>query len=830
MPPTRISFSFLSALCLLCHPGFAQNLQVQYPRLGIVSFDPVLGSQGNERLHRYKGWYDAEDLLSGYIQDLEEASHGLIKQRCTSFIAMDFWPVKADGFQYTEAEYLAGQWHQPDGVDYNIIVRDYDFARRIDRGEFDEIGIWGGPYFGYWESTMAGPGAYWCNSSPREKIACSKLFVIMGWNYERNVELAVHSTGHRAESIMTYVYDGWNTDGNRTLWDRFGWNLGQTSISSIYGVGSVHFPPNGRFDYDYTNAQTVQSHAVDWMNNFPNLTGQSGPVSRTTWGAPWQRNYMKWFFQHMPHVAGRNQEDGYDRLNNWWDYIFNLNAYPESGGSHALGGRRPAAHPGPHPPRKLSPNSSDDWAPQVNENGIVAWYGFDGSDFEIYTKSAAGGPVIQITNNDYQDEQPRINRDGVLVWQAFDGTDYEIFTGLADGSQVTQITNNEVNDWHPEINNANRIVWDAWDGHDHEIFSSYADGSGLSQITDNMHVGLTKRRDDVWPQLNDNNRVVWFAFDGWDYEIFSSNADGTDLTQLTDNFLDDEYPTINAQGRVVWHSWDSEELASIYSADATGSNSVRLSEPNTLNWYPQINDSNQVTWMSRYESEDWEVLSGNALGGPTIRITDDEQNDTHPRIDSEGNIYWQGIDGEDWEIYMWRQGTTYQITNNSFDDLWVASNSGVAVWHAGSRSGMTDVFSAILVPGHATLEADKDELSASSGGMVHFNLDAGPSQANRAYWMAANFTNTFPGTLLPGESTILPLNLDALFRWSATHPNGRHFQGFSGLLDNQGRANATFDTLGSIPSLMVGKRIHVAYALMSPWDMTSNPVAIRITQ
>ena len=37
---------------------------------------------------------------------------------------------------------------------------------------------------------------------------------------------------------------------------------------------------------------------------------------------------MKWWFTHLPKAPGINP-DG--RLNNWWEYLFNFNAYDEKG-------------------------------------------------------------------------------------------------------------------------------------------------------------------------------------------------------------------------------------------------------------------------------------------------------------------------------------------------------------------------------------------------------------------------------------------------------------------------------------------------------------------
>ena len=67
---------------------------------------------------------------------------------------------------------------------------------------------------------MAGNGGYWCNSSPVEGVPSERLFVVMGWNFERGVAEAIHSYGHRGESVMVHSYGPWqpNRDNN---WNAF---------------------------------------------------------------------------------------------------------------------------------------------------------------------------------------------------------------------------------------------------------------------------------------------------------------------------------------------------------------------------------------------------------------------------------------------------------------------------------------------------------------------------------------------------------------------------------------------------------------------------------
>jgi hypothetical protein len=39
---------------------------------------------------------------------------------------------------------------------------------------------------------------------------------------------------------------------------------------------------------------------------------------------------MKWWFSRLPRAEGSNGTSG--RLNDWWEYVFNFNAYDDRGG------------------------------------------------------------------------------------------------------------------------------------------------------------------------------------------------------------------------------------------------------------------------------------------------------------------------------------------------------------------------------------------------------------------------------------------------------------------------------------------------------------------
>ncbi|MBD3409765.1 MAG: T9SS type A sorting domain-containing protein [Ignavibacteriales bacterium] len=303
----------------------------------VISLDPIIEYRGGQRLTDLKGYNDYETLSAGYKADMEAATDGGVIINFVGFEVWDLWPVKADGFYYTDSSYVENRehgdqtgdysgMHSPDGVNYNQLIDTLGLIPRINSGEVDEVWVFGGGWFGFWESAMAGPGAFYINGGPISGVNVDRAFVILGLNWERGVAEMLHSNCHRTESTMQRIYDGWNLSSPVTNWDFFSANEHQSGGEA--GVGTCHFPANGQSHYDYANTRTVQSTAADWLN-WPDLTGAKTGVSRNNWGGPdYHRNYMKWFYAHFPRAAGVNA-DG--KWNNWYQYVYNFNYFDSDG-------------------------------------------------------------------------------------------------------------------------------------------------------------------------------------------------------------------------------------------------------------------------------------------------------------------------------------------------------------------------------------------------------------------------------------------------------------------------------------------------------------------
>lgn len=326
-------FLLVVAAVLLLHRDPAAQAPREAPievKVLVLNFDPRIPQEGNRLLHQVGGWNDPRELARDYIADMREASGGLLRYRIVEWRDTGSFHPKVDGFLYTPESYLACMrsgkgWHQPDTADYPRTFRDYGVLPRIDRGEIDEVWFMGGPYFGYNESAMAGPRAFYINGAVYDRVPSKRPFAIMGYNYERGVAEMIHNLCHRTESTMARVSGGWKSEELTSNWARFAANLKQSGTAA---VGTCHYPPNGERDYDYSNPRTVESTAEDWLH-YPHLTGRKGPVNRETWGGPdYHRNYMRWWFRHLPRAPGWNA-DG--RLNNWWRYVFEFDRYDEKG-------------------------------------------------------------------------------------------------------------------------------------------------------------------------------------------------------------------------------------------------------------------------------------------------------------------------------------------------------------------------------------------------------------------------------------------------------------------------------------------------------------------
>ncbi len=289
----------------------------------VIVYEPTMDRSTGQKLSGFMHWNDPEELSKGYISDVQLASGGLVQYQIVERIDVDAFPSKVDGYVYDPQTYLdvvrgARRPYMPQEADYHAIIDRFNILQRVANDEIDEVWIWNFPHAGFYESIMAGPGAFWCNAPPLVNTETSlRRFVIMGFSYERGVGEMLENLGHRVESIMQKTFE--RLRGEDNLWERF--TRYEKTSPGRAAVGNVHFAPNSDRDYDWGNPSTVISECDDWYYNFPNFKGLKRPVTTRDWGNGDIRRHHVWWLSHLPKTAGHIN----GIHNNWWQYIMNPN-------------------------------------------------------------------------------------------------------------------------------------------------------------------------------------------------------------------------------------------------------------------------------------------------------------------------------------------------------------------------------------------------------------------------------------------------------------------------------------------------------------------------
>ena len=106
--------------------NITEPAQALAPRVLVVVFDPIWDRSTGRRLlqaPQTAQWRRVDDLLAGYIAEVEECSGGLVKYQVVERLVRDDFPVKVDHFTYDAVSYLqalrTGRYHAPDWMDYS---------------------------------------------------------------------------------------------------------------------------------------------------------------------------------------------------------------------------------------------------------------------------------------------------------------------------------------------------------------------------------------------------------------------------------------------------------------------------------------------------------------------------------------------------------------------------------------------------------------------------------------------------------------------------------------------------------------------------------------
>jgi hypothetical protein len=210
--------------------------------------------------------------------------------------------------------------------DYQQIMFSHNICNYVDNQNVREVFLWAYqgptypgsayPYLNISESKMSGPFGDISNSNREDDMPkCNNTYRVYTFNYGRGTGEAIHSWGHQIEAEIDAV-------DSYILRDLFqGPNYPQT-LKVKGRCGSVHNPPNARFEYDYTNPSVQQSDCLNWN---PDNLGALSNISCANWGCNYiaddnepQLNYIVWNFQNLPGAGNTKSLNGI-YLRNFWD-------------------------------------------------------------------------------------------------------------------------------------------------------------------------------------------------------------------------------------------------------------------------------------------------------------------------------------------------------------------------------------------------------------------------------------------------------------------------------------------------------------------------------
>jgi hypothetical protein len=220
-------------------------------QVALLIFNPVINGK---KLSALMNWNDPARLAETCARLMAAYSDGMYKPQIVKTIHAGF-PTLESGQCYTPDTYLAAARDDTLAIrsngsyamaDYTSIMGQHGFDKAVSEGTIDEVWLMGGPLFGFYESRWVGQGARWCNSPGLD--APHPGVILMGFNYERTVDLMVHSFGHRAESLLLARDPA-----------------AFTEFTQKYGT--IHTSPGLTGDYQYTISH--EAHMKFWHKALP---------------------------------------------------------------------------------------------------------------------------------------------------------------------------------------------------------------------------------------------------------------------------------------------------------------------------------------------------------------------------------------------------------------------------------------------------------------------------------------------------------------------------------------------------------------------------------
>src|SRR5919106_1713133 len=126
------------------------------------------------------------------------------------------------------------------------------------------------------------------------------------------------------------------------------------------------------------------------------------------------------------------------------------------------------------------------------KNGRIAYSGYDGNDYEIYTINSRGEAKRKVTNNNRDDYSPSYSPGAKrIAYVKVEGTDTEIYTIRVGGRSETKLTHNNADEAAPSYSpDGKKIVYAGLAGLERnnaesDIYKINAVGGAKTKLTHN---------------------------------------------------------------------------------------------------------------------------------------------------------------------------------------------------------------------------------------------------------------------------------------------------------------------------------------------------------
>jgi len=300
----------------------------------VLVYDPILGARyGNKRVSEHYGYRNVDTLCKQYIDMMYKASGGQVQFEIAQKHVLDELPPEVDpNVQFTRDSCIQ-QWDARKEVelgkaDYKTIAEDprMRIIERVNSGDVDFVWVFGTPGSGFWEASMAGPGAFWVNGGEHPEIGTNRKFVFFGFGREshQGVGFMAENTAHMMENIMgrhlapnlpkRHAVPVWNTfdiaNATRSQQSTFldDWNYFILSDAANFDpkrtsrgnaqLGLSHYPPTAIHNYDWGQQHDLgwhmfKSYGGTWTEGGLGVSVASGAANRA-FAFDGTRNEVDW--------------------------------------------------------------------------------------------------------------------------------------------------------------------------------------------------------------------------------------------------------------------------------------------------------------------------------------------------------------------------------------------------------------------------------------------------------------------------------------------------------------------------------------------------------